>query len=348
MNLIPNFFVKRISIMKQGPLVTIKCVAYNEADYIRRTLDGFVMQKTNFPFIALVHDDASTDGTDAIIREYAARYPDIIKGLYEEPGNNLFSRHILDEQMNEWVFETGCKYIAICQGDDWWIDPYKLQKQVDYMEAHPECALCYTNCHTADSKGGITTKNLLSQIKRPITFREHLFNAGYIAPPTWVYRKDISEEIGSYDNYTDDNFALALDLFQQGEVYFMDEPTAVYTVRTGSVATQTNEWKHWEYVKGIGETQLLMARKYHCSQEDVQKLKFQIFTEHMQMAVTVNDEHFIAQAMEFFEANGFMMHWFLEECKLYTKYKKQYEQIRTSNAYRLGKVLLKPFKWLKR
>ena len=98
------------------------------------------MQKTNFRFEAIVHDDASTDGTADIIREYEAKYPDIIKPIYETV--NQYSKHdgSLERIINE---HTHGKYIAICEGDDYWIDPLKLQKQYDYMEEHPECSLCF-------------------------------------------------------------------------------------------------------------------------------------------------------------------------------------------------------------
>lgn len=124
------------------PLVTIRCITYNHDPYIRQCLEGFVMQQTNFPFEAIVHDDASTDGTAAIIREYAEKYPDIIKPIYET--ENQYSKHdgSLDRIMNA---HMRGKYIALCEGDDYWIDPLKLQKQVDFMESHPDYGLCYTN-----------------------------------------------------------------------------------------------------------------------------------------------------------------------------------------------------------
>lgn len=124
------------------PLVTIRCITYNHEPYIRQCLEGFVMQKTNFRFEAIVHDDASTDGTAAIIREYAEKYPDIIKPIYEI--ENQYSKHdgsldrIMDAHMRG-------KYIALCEGDDYWIDPLKLQKQVDFLEEHPDYGLIYTN-----------------------------------------------------------------------------------------------------------------------------------------------------------------------------------------------------------
>ena len=124
-------------------LVAIHCLVYNHEPYLRECLEGFVMQKTNFRFVAVVHEDVSTDKSADIIREYAEKYPDIIKPIFET--ENQWSKHdgSLDRIMNDAIAATGAKYIAFCEGDDYWTDPHKLQKQVDYMESHPECSLCF-------------------------------------------------------------------------------------------------------------------------------------------------------------------------------------------------------------
>ena len=126
------------------PLVAIHCLVYNHAPYLRDCFEGFVMQQTNFPFVAIVHDDVSTDASAAIIREYEAKYPHIFKPIYET--ENQFSKKngSLERIMDEAIEATGAKYVALCEGDDYWIDPLKLQKQVDFMEANPEYVLC---CH---------------------------------------------------------------------------------------------------------------------------------------------------------------------------------------------------------
>ena len=132
-------------------MVTIRCTAFNQEPYIRECLEGFVNQKTNFRFEAIVHDDVSTDGTVSIIREYAERYPDIIKPIYET--ENQYSKHdgSLERIMDEHTFG---KYVAYCEGDDCWIDPLKLQKQVDYLESHPECVLVHTDMDVKDVNTG--------------------------------------------------------------------------------------------------------------------------------------------------------------------------------------------------
>lgn len=125
-------------------LVTIYCLAYNHEKYIRDALEGFLNQKTNFKYEVIVHDDASTDGTANIIREYEDKYPDIIKGIYQKENQykkniSIFNTYILPNVKG--------KYLASCEGDDYWIDNLKLQKQVDYLEEHPECTFCFTNAN---------------------------------------------------------------------------------------------------------------------------------------------------------------------------------------------------------
>lgn len=122
-------------------MVTIRCITYNHERYIRQCLEGFIMQKANFRFEAIVHDDASTDGTANIIREYAEKYPDIIKPIFET--ENLYSKHdgSIARILNE---HTHGKYVAMCEGDDYWIDPLKLQKQVDFLEQNLDYVFC---CH---------------------------------------------------------------------------------------------------------------------------------------------------------------------------------------------------------
>ena len=118
--------------------VAINCLVYNHEPYLRDCLEGFVMQQTDFPFVAIVHDDASTDHSADIIREYAAKYPDIIRPIYETENQWSKSDGSLTKIMDAAIDATGAKYVAICEGDDYWMDPLKLQKQVDFLEEHSD------------------------------------------------------------------------------------------------------------------------------------------------------------------------------------------------------------------
>lgn len=127
---------------KTHTIVTVWCLTYNQKDFIKDALDGFVMQKTDFAFEVIVHDDASTDGTTDIVRQYAERYPEIIKPVVETVNQWRKGglRHIIDI-MNEKYRRS--KYIAFCEGDDFWTDEFKLQRQVDFLEANPDYSMCF-------------------------------------------------------------------------------------------------------------------------------------------------------------------------------------------------------------
>jgi len=138
------------------PLVSICCQTYNHKNYIRQALDSFLMQKTNFSFEILLRDDASTDGTAEICKNYASKYPDLINLLaYEE---NQFSKGVKPFADN--VKRARGKYIALCEGDDYWTDPYKLQKQVDFLEKNEEISFCYHNVKTLNVSGRLFDANL--------------------------------------------------------------------------------------------------------------------------------------------------------------------------------------------
>lgn len=119
--------------------VSVYCLVYNHEKYLRQCLDGFIMQKTNFKFEVIVHDDASTDGSADIIREYEQKYPEIIKPIYQTvnqytQGIPITRTYILPK--------INGKYVAVCEGDDYWCDENKLQLQFDAMEANPDCHFC--------------------------------------------------------------------------------------------------------------------------------------------------------------------------------------------------------------
>ncbi len=122
-------------------MVTVLICTYNQQDYIRDALDGAIMQRTNFKFEVLVHDDASTDATGDIIKEYAEQYPDIVIPFLEETNQFEHFENVIERMLNV----ARGKYLACCDGDDYWIDELKLQTQFDFMEANPDFSLCTHN-----------------------------------------------------------------------------------------------------------------------------------------------------------------------------------------------------------
>src|SRR5690554_4131282 len=124
-----------------NPLVSISCITYNHAPYIRQCLEGFLMQQCDFEYEILIHDDASTDGTSDIIREYQEKYPNIIKPIIQT--ENQWSQGVRGIMARFNFPRAKGKYIALCEGDDYWTDPLKLQKQVDFLEENENYSFCF-------------------------------------------------------------------------------------------------------------------------------------------------------------------------------------------------------------
>jgi glycosyltransferase involved in cell wall biosynthesis len=129
-----------LNVPHENPKVSICCITYNHANYIRDALEGFLMQKTSFPIEIIIHDDASTDGTADIIRQYHAQHPDLIKPILQE--KNQYSQG-KKASLTTFKHARG-KYIALCEGDDYWTDPLKLQQQLDAMNLHDAILVCHS------------------------------------------------------------------------------------------------------------------------------------------------------------------------------------------------------------
>lgn len=229
-------------MMKEEPiLVAIHCLVYNHEPYLRDCFEGFVMQKTNFRFVAVVHDDVSTDGSAAIIREYAEKFPDIIKPIYET--ENQWSKRdgSIDRIMEKAVESTGAKYAAMCEGDDYWTDPYKLQKQVDFLESHPDFSMC---CHGADVLNE-TNRNIDCACEH-MTTREYF---PYDAFPTWqiptasiIYRREPvdSFELKHVEQFVAGDVVLILKCMHVGRVWGMAQHMSVYRMNQGGATSRAN------------------------------------------------------------------------------------------------------------
>lgn len=145
------------------PIISISCITFNHESFVRECLDGFFMQQTEYPFEILIYDDASTDKTADIIREYKAKYPDIIHAILQT--ENQWSKGVRGIASRFNFSRARGKYIAMCEGDDYWTDPLKLQKQVDFLEANEDYVLVHHNAIAIDEKGRIIEKSVLPKKK---------------------------------------------------------------------------------------------------------------------------------------------------------------------------------------
>lgn len=214
-------------IDKNSVVVSVLCATYNHKKYIAECLQGFVSQKTNFVFEVIIHDDASTDGTQEIIREYERKYPHLIKTIYQT--ENQYSKNVKIYTNYIYPMARG-KYFAMCEGDDYWTDPYKLQKQVEFLDQNLDYSLVYTNYAEY-----IQSKNEWGEPEGRISegnVYEYLLK-GWIRCRTMTicYRREIHDKIPVLpkDFFTGD-WLIFLTASLCGKFKYFPEETGVYRV----------------------------------------------------------------------------------------------------------------------
>lgn len=214
------------------PLVTVWCITYNQVNYIKDALEGFLMQQTSFKYIVVIHDDASTDGTSEIVRQYAKDYPDIFIDYIEK--ENQWKKgglpHII-QLMNSSYRQS--KYIAFCEGDDYWTDPQKLQQQVDFLEANSNYSMCF---HSALKKYECKVNSwiLCENIKDKDYQATDLFVNWTVPTASIVCRKEVldfyatlqnAEMIQNYDIF------IIMSCAMVGKIRGMHEQMSVYRIQ---------------------------------------------------------------------------------------------------------------------
>jgi glycosyltransferase involved in cell wall biosynthesis len=219
-------------------LVSVCTITYNQAPYIRQCLDAILMQKTTFPFEMLIHDDASTDGTADIIREYEARFPEIIKPIYQT--ENQYSKGITFISKFNYERARG-KYIAMCEGDDYWTDPLKLQKQVDFLERNPDYSICggkYWLLEAGETE--LSKRDWVEQVmakypKGKTVTLNNVYDDYLFWLLTVCFRSECLEDLYQFKNFKDDVlYAVTL---SRGKGFVFPDYFGVYRLHQGGIWT---------------------------------------------------------------------------------------------------------------
>ena len=227
--------------MNDDVVVSVLCTAYNHEKYIRSALDGFVNQKTNFRYEVLINDDASTDHTAAIIAEYEAKYPDIIKPVYQT--ENQYSKGVHIFQTILFPIAKG-KYIAVCEGDDYWCDENKLQKQVDFLESHEGYAACVHNTRLMDCRTGGSWPMYKRNKDQDLPFKEVVnYSAAcfHTSSVTCARELFIVPDALTAEGFGD--YPLAVYLRLNGKIHYLKDIMSVYRMFTAGSWTARNQNK---------------------------------------------------------------------------------------------------------
>lgn len=262
------------SVIKQNwdtsipPLVTISCITYNHKDYIKEAIEGFLAQETTFKIELLIHDDASTDGTGEIVKVYANKYPDIIFPIIQS--SNQFSKDLKIRNTFHYPIAKG-KYIALCEGDDYWTDPLKLQKQVEFLEGNEEYGLVHGECHFyyEDTRKWEynANKNLSNSLiivsKKELFYR--LVDADYkIRTATVLFRRDLlKKRPPNAKSFLMGDTPMWLDFSQLTKFKYFDEVFAVYRILSNSASRSKNKKRQYRFNLSMAEMRVYFCYKYN-------------------------------------------------------------------------------------
>lgn len=228
--------------------VTVLIVTYNHEKYIAQALDGVLMQETDFEYEIVVIEDCSTDATREILRAYQAQYPAKIR-LRLATRNQCSNKAFVEEFQ-----ASSSSYVAILDGDDYWISPKKLQKQVEFLRAHPECVLCFHNA-----------KKVYEDQRLPISYNppdqktfsglEDIWQGCFIASPTPMFRKNVLRELPQwYSNLPFGDWPLHILYAEHGKIGYIDEILAVHRIHSGGVWSKQNSIQKLESMISAYET----------------------------------------------------------------------------------------------
>lgn len=243
--------------------VAVQVLTYNQKDYIAQCLDSIVNQRTNFPFVAVVNDDASTDGTTDIVRSYAERYPNIIHPIYQT--ENQYSKGNSPAKIA--ADEVNClnpKYKCILDGDDYWTDMYSLQERYDYLESHPNCAVVYSRSLRLLIPSGEITE-LDAAYKWEVPTLESLLMFNNVPVDTAMFRLDVYREylaeVKPFEKkWIINDWAIWLYMITKYELAFINKPTAVYRITTVSVSRKKSLWQQIKYINNIKQLPLFFCQ----------------------------------------------------------------------------------------
>lgn len=227
--------------MEKEIKVSINCITYNQVSYIENTIKSFLNQKTNFKFEILIHDDASTDGTSDIIERYSKKYPELIKPIIQK--ENQYSKGFRRVDYFNGKRANG-KYIALCEGDDYWCDEFKLQKQYDYLEKNTNCSMVFSNVKLLD---GISNTFVgKTTVKEGVYKAEDIIKKGgdFIPTASIMYRKSaFINPPELYFNASVGDYPMQMIIATKGDVYAFSDEMSVYRVNA------KNSWSR----KGLDE-----------------------------------------------------------------------------------------------
>lgn len=259
---LPNNVIESIP----NPLVTVRTSTYQHGAFIKDCIKGVLMQKTTFPFEFIIGEDFSTDGTREIVFDYARKYPNIIRVVTADYNVGMRANGVRCER------RARGKYFALCEGDDYWTDPLKLQKQVEFLEENPDYGIVHTNFSTSDGKR-ISINNYPRNDQYLNSFLSGNISIGTL---TVLFRKDLFDSLPKY--YQEKKFKMGdlplwIEFASISKIKYIPDITAMYRVLENSASHSPNIENAIDFRKSSLEVKLFYIEKFELYELKKQALK---------------------------------------------------------------------------
>jgi len=228
--------------------LSILMITYNHEKYVAQALDSILMQVTDFSYEIVIGEDCSTDSTRTILRQYHERYPDRIRLILPEKNLGMMRNFV------ETYYACEGEYVAILDGDDYWTSPYKLQKQVDFLDSHPDFAICFHNASYLWEIEDRPSTLFCKEDQQEVTVFEDLLVDNFIPTLTCMFRNRL---FGAFPDWIFGlkfgDWPLHVLNAQFGKIGYLNEPMAVYRVHSAGAVSgiHTDEAKMIEYIQGM-------------------------------------------------------------------------------------------------
>ena len=267
-------------------MISVVVVTYNQEDTIGRTLDSILMQQCHVPYEIIIGEDCSTDSTLSICRGYAEKHPDVIRLIANEENKGFINNYF------DCILAAKGKYIADCAGDDFWIDPHKLEKEVCILENHPEVTLAHTDWNKYDESTQIASASARKPFTDSMTDGKQMLEAiitqtsiPVVHLCTSLYRTDIIHKALEEDEYLFRNrdfgcedvqivFIMAL----RGKIAYLPDVTLNYSQGKETVSTTKDEKKQFRFVRRVSDLSYYLSQKYDLNSTKVEDyFRYRIF-----------------------------------------------------------------------
>ena len=307
-------------------LVAIAIATYNHGKYIEECLNSILSQKTNFKYCCFVGDDASTDNTQNILSNYEGKHRDKIK-LFLRQTNNL---SLNSQTIHQACFNSEAKYIALIDGDDYWTDPYKLQKQVDFLEANPDFTICFHK--VAILKDGVLEDDYITTVPAKVTTIKDLIPNNYIHTCSCVFRKSFAQLPEWFHKCSAGDYVLHLLNAAHGKINYLPEVMGVYRVHSNSIWSSKGQLKKLEL--WIKMQDILIGQFDAEINELIMQHQLNLLVRYFDLTKSIKEQ----------EENAFIDYIPKSFYRLPAYYEKVIDTYKKSTSYRIGNSLARPLR----